>query len=62
MTAFEHPARPLHLRSAFGHGAYIRSHIYVERRSSSAIDRLCRAESTSGPSILRTLGMKFPEL
>jgi len=61
-TTFEYAPRPLHLRSAFGHGAYIRSHIYVEQHSSSATDRLCRAESTSGPSILRTLGVKISEL
>jgi len=62
MITFEYPARTLHLRLVFGHGAYICFHIYVEQHSSSTIDRICRAESTSGPSILRTLGVKIPEL
>ena len=36
----------LRLRLALSHGAYIFSHIHVERHSSSALNQLCQAGST----------------
>jgi len=38
---------PPYLHLALSHGAYTRSHTYLQRHSSSTLNRLCQAEGTS---------------